>query len=54
MNGLMVLIPAALLMGLGGLVVFFWTLRHGQYDDMDGDAMRILSDDDTPLGPPDA
>ena len=53
MNGLAVLIPAALLLGLGGLAVFFWTVRHGQYDDMDGDAMRILTDDDTPLEPRD-
>ena len=40
---------AVLALGLGGLGVFFWTLRHGQYDDMDGDALRILNDDDKPL-----
>ena len=49
MNGLMILIPVALSLGLAGLGVFFWTLRHGQYDDMDGAAMRILIDDDKPL-----
>ena len=46
MNGLMVLIPVALILGLGGLGVFFWSLRAGQYDDLDGAAVRILIDDD--------
>jgi cbb3-type cytochrome oxidase maturation protein len=46
MNGLAVLIPVALFLGLGGLGVFFWTLRSGQYDDLDGAAVRILLDDD--------
>ena len=49
MNALIFLVPAALALGLGGLGVFFWTLRHGQYDDMDGDALRVLNDDDKPL-----
>ncbi len=46
MNGLALLIPVALFLGLGGLGVFFWTLRSGQYDDLDGAAVRILLDDD--------
>ncbi|NJC07482.1 cbb3-type cytochrome oxidase maturation protein [Polymorphobacter fuscus] len=50
----MILIPVALALGLAGLAVFFWTLRHGQYDDLDGAAVRILIDDDTPLGGDDA
>ncbi|PZN96306.1 MAG: cbb3-type cytochrome oxidase assembly protein CcoS [Alphaproteobacteria bacterium] len=55
MNGLVILIPVALALGLGGLVVFFWTLRHRQYDDLDGAALRILIDDgDKPLEQPDA
>ena len=55
MNGLFILIPVALGLGLGGLAVFFWSLRHGQYDDMDGAALRILiDDDDKPLEPHDA
>jgi cbb3-type cytochrome oxidase maturation protein len=43
---LAVLIPAALLLGLGGLAAFFWSIGHGQYDDLDGAAQRILMDDD--------
>lgn len=46
MNGILILIPAALLMGLAGLAAFFWSLRSGQYDDLDGAAVRILIDDE--------
>lgn len=46
MNILVVLIPIALLAGLTGLVAFMWTMRHHQYDDMDGAAVRVLLDDD--------
>ena len=46
MTALLILIPAALLLGGLGLFAFLWTLRSGQYDDLDGAAVRILSDDD--------
>ena len=46
MNGLAILIPVALLLGLGGLIAFFWALRRGQFEDLDGAAMRILIDDE--------
>jgi cbb3-type cytochrome oxidase maturation protein len=46
MNVLIYLVPLALLLGLTGLVAFLWSLRSGQYDDLDGAAVRILSDDD--------
>ena len=52
MNGLAILIPVALLLGLSGLAVFFWSLRTGQYEDLDGAAVRILIEDgDRPLAP---
>jgi cbb3-type cytochrome oxidase maturation protein len=34
------------LLGLTGLVAFLWSLKSGQYDDLDGAAIRILPDDD--------
>ncbi|WP_136619207.1 MULTISPECIES: cbb3-type cytochrome oxidase assembly protein CcoS [Mesorhizobium] len=46
MSYLTVLVPIAVLMGLAGLAAFMWTLRSGQYDDLDGAAQRILLDDD--------
>ena len=46
MSGLLYLIPAALGLGLLGLLLFLWALRNGQFDDLDGAAERILHDDD--------
>ena len=45
MNSLILLMPVAMLMGLIGLLAFLWTLRSGQYEDLDGAATRILFDD---------
>ncbi len=45
------LIPVTLGMGAIGLGAFFWSLRDGQYEDLSGDAERILFDDDAPLPP---
>ena len=46
MAGLVYLIPIALFLGGIGLAAFFWTLRSGQYEDLDGAAHRILFDDE--------
>ena len=50
------LIPVSIALGLTGLGAFFWSLRHDQYDDLDGAAARILSATDKPaqLPHPDA
>jgi cbb3-type cytochrome oxidase maturation protein len=40
------LIPAALLLGLGGLLAFLWSVKSGQYEDLDGAAARILIEDE--------
>lgn len=52
MDALIFLIPAALFLGLGGLAIFLWTLKSGQYDDLDGAAHRILFDDEDEDVPP--
>jgi cbb3-type cytochrome oxidase maturation protein len=36
------LIPIAIGLGLVGLASFMWTLKNGQYDDLEGAAQRIL------------
>ncbi len=48
MNVLLYLVPVALMLGLTGLIAFLWSLKSGQYDDLDGAAVRILPDDDMP------
>lgn len=45
MDGLLYLIPIALLLGLLGLAAFLWAMGSGQFDDLDGAAERILHDD---------
>lgn len=45
MNALIFLIPIALGLGGLGLAAFLWSLKSGQYDDLDGASWRILEDD---------
>lgn len=42
MSYLVWLVPIALGMGLAGLGAFLWSMRSGQYDDLDGAAQRVL------------
>ena len=51
MNALIWLIPVALGLGFLGLVGFLWSLKSGQFEDLDGAAERILIDDDKPIQP---
>jgi len=51
MDFVYVLLPLALLLGFVGLMAFMWTLKSGQYDDLDGDAWRAIMDDDDDLNP---
>jgi cbb3-type cytochrome oxidase maturation protein len=53
MTILLFLIPAALALGALGLAAFLWSLRSGQFDDLDGAAHRILVDEDRPKRPTD-
>jgi cbb3-type cytochrome oxidase maturation protein len=49
MSVLVYLIPIALFLGGLGLAAFLWSLKSGQYDDLDGAANRILLDDEEDL-----
>ena len=40
------LIPGMIILGLVAVGVLFWAARSGQFDDLEGDAHRILMDDD--------
>jgi cbb3-type cytochrome oxidase maturation protein len=48
MEVLIYLVPLALALGLLGLVAFLWSLKSGQYDDLDGAAWRAIADDEPP------
>ncbi|UWR34921.1 cbb3-type cytochrome oxidase assembly protein CcoS [Sulfitobacter sp. W027] len=48
MNILIVLIPVSVCLGAAGLAACLWTLRHGQYEDLEGDAARILLENEEP------
>lgn len=43
------LIPGMIFFGLVFVGILFWAIRKGQYDDLDGDAHRILLDEDEPV-----
>ena len=46
MAAMSVLVPLSIIMGIGGLLAFLWSLRTRQYEDLDGAAARILLDSD--------
>ncbi|TAE31923.1 MAG: cbb3-type cytochrome oxidase assembly protein CcoS [Alphaproteobacteria bacterium] len=46
MESFIVLMMLALILGVAGLVAFFWSMRTKQYEDLDGAAHRILLDDE--------
>lgn len=51
MEVIYLLIPIALLIAVIIAVFFFWAIKSGQFDDLEGPAHRILMDkDNTPAG----
>jgi len=46
MEMLFVMIPAAILLGLAGLVALIWSIKNGQFEDMEGPKYRIFFEDD--------
>jgi len=46
MTSLIFLVPLALLLGGTALAAFLWSLKSGQYEDLDGAAERILLDEE--------
>ncbi len=47
MNIIFVLIPMGLVLVIIAIAAFFWAANHGQFDDLDTPALRILMDEDT-------
>ncbi|MDR0587418.1 MAG: cbb3-type cytochrome oxidase assembly protein CcoS [Burkholderiales bacterium] len=48
MEILWIMIPVSLFIVLVMGGIFWWSVKSGQFDDLDGPAYRILVDDDTP------
>jgi cbb3-type cytochrome oxidase maturation protein len=46
MEVLVILVPLALGLGLVGLLGFLWSLKSGQYEDLEGAAWRAIADDE--------
>ena len=46
MESLYFLIPLSLLVCIGGVALFFWAVKSGQYDDLDAEGERLLFDDE--------
>jgi cbb3-type cytochrome oxidase maturation protein len=52
MDILLLLIPMSVVLVLLVGAGFWWSVKSGQFDDLEGPAHRILADDDTPPGAP--
>jgi cbb3-type cytochrome oxidase maturation protein len=48
MSVILILVGFSLMIAVVGLVVFFWSVRSGQYDDPYGSSVRMLFDDEKP------
>lgn len=46
------LIPSMIIIGIVLVIILFWAIKSGQFDDFEGEAHRILMDEDlTPSKP---
>ena len=52
MESIYLLIPVSVLLVFGIAVAFWWSVRSGQFDDLEGPGFRILMDDDVPKPQP--
>ena len=52
MDAFLLLIPLSVAIVAVIAVAFAWSVRTGQFDDLDGEAHRILADDDKPVPGP--
>ena len=54
MSTLYLLIPLAAILVIIAVVLFLWSIKSGQFEDMEGPGFRILMDDDEHMIPDDA
>lgn len=48
MESVYLLIPISVLLVFGIAGAFWWSVRSGQFDDLEGPGFRVLMDDDQP------
>ncbi len=54
MESVYLLIPVSVILVFGIAIAFWWSVRNGQFDDLEGPGFRILMDEDQPPPPVDA
>ncbi len=52
MTALAWLVPVALALGGAGLAAFLWSLKSGQFEDLEGAGWRALDDEPPAKAPP--
>ena len=51
MDILYILIPIAILLVIAMVAGFLWAVKSGQFDDLEGPALKVVADDDSPRSP---
>lgn len=54
MSTLYLLIPIAVILVIVAVLLFIWSIKSGQFEDLEGPGFKILMDDDDDLVPDDA
>lgn len=49
MESIYLLIPVSVILVFLIALAFWWSVRSGQFDDLEGPGFRVLMDDDQPL-----
>jgi cbb3-type cytochrome oxidase maturation protein len=48
MESVYLLIPVSVILVFAIAIAFWWSVRSGQFDDLEGPGFRVLMDDDQP------
>lgn len=48
MESVYLLIPVSVILVVGIAIAFWWSVRSGQFDDLEGPGFRVLMDEDQP------
>lgn len=49
MESVFLLIPVSVILVFGIAYIFWWSVRSGQFDDLEGPGFRVLMDEDRPV-----